>query len=374
VHRRRFQRGCVRKVRSGRKWVWIGKYYEDKEGKTTVLGPCARMTQGEAAAKLQEILRPINEGLGRAPNLPTNFKAYVHRVFVPHKRKLWKESSSRTTIERIDAYLMPALEAVDVREMTRERLQRLLDRSAEHLSRSVIDHLRWDLKSILELAVNDGLMKANPAGSLVTPKWAKTTERPVMTKSDYSLGLSVLDLRERIVYNLAGLAGLRPGEIFALRWAKVGQALIEVAERVYCGLLDTPKTARGRRDAALPPDLAADLEEWRRLSPDSRPEALVFPSERGTFLARDNFLRRNLQTKLAKVGLDWVNFQVLRRTQASVGHMEHIDPKVMADQRGHGIGVAVDVYTRSDVASRREAVSRLEAAMKGGKSKSAEAA
>ena len=63
----------------------------------------------------------------------------------------------------------------------------------------------------------------------------------------------------------------------------------------------------------------------------------MFPSERGTYLSRDNFLRRNIQGKLEDIGLGWVNFQVLRRTQASLGHNEGVDPKVAADQRGHAI-------------------------------------
>jgi integrase len=81
-------------------------------------------------------------------------------------------------------------------------------------------------------------------------------------------------------------------------------------------------------------------------------------------MSRDNFLRRNFQNKLEKVGLAWVNFQVLRRTQASLGHKEGIDPKVAADQRGHAIGVAIDTYTTSDLESRREAVTKLESALK----------
>ena len=85
----------------------------------------------------------------------------------------------------------------------------------------------------------------------------------------------------------------------------------------------------------------------------------MFPSERGTYLSRDNFLRRNIQKKLDKIGLGWVNFQVLRRTQASLGHKEGVDPKVAADQRGHAIGVAIDTYTESDLESRREAVTNL---------------
>jgi hypothetical protein len=61
-----------------------------------------------------------------------------------------------------------------------------------------------------------------------------------------------------------------------------------------------------------------------------------------TFLSRDNFLRRNIYSKPEKIGLGWVNFQVLRRIQASLGHKEGVDPKAAADQRGHAIGVAID--------------------------------
>ena len=61
--------------------------------------------------------------------------------------------------------------------------------------------------------------------------------------------------------------------------------------------------------------------------------------------------------------MGWVNFQVLRRTQASLGHKEGVDPKVAADQRGHAIGVAIDTYTESDIESRRNAVTKLERAL-----------
>ena len=185
-----------------------------------------------------------------------------------------------------------------------------------------------------------------------------------MSKQDVQLALSVLDLRERLVFLLAVLVGMRPGEIFALRWARVDSGMVEVAERVYRGLPDEPKTDRGKGLAAVPPSLAGEIEGWRELSASTSPDSLVFPSERGTYLSWDNFLRRNIRSKLEKVGLGWVNFQVLRRTQASLGHKEGIDPKVAADQRGHAIGVAIDTYTQTDIASRREAVTLLEMALK----------
>ncbi len=111
--------------------------------------------------------------------------------------------------------------------------------------------------------------------------------------------------------------------------------------------------------------MAKTVEEWRAISKDTSPEALVFPSERGTHMARDNFLRRHLRSNLDEVGLGWVSFQVLRRTQASLGHNEGIDPKVRADQRGHAIGVSLNTYTTTDIATRLHAVSQLEQALNG---------
>jgi hypothetical protein len=181
------------------------------------------------------------------------------------------------------------------------------------------------------------------------------------------VALLVLGLRDRIIFLLAVLVGMRPGEILALRWARADSKMIEIAQSVYRGLLDDLKTERGKRQAAFSPDLASEVDSWRNISSDTGPDALVFPSERGTYLSRDNFLRRNIQKKLEEIGLGWVNFQVLRRTQASVGNNEGVGPKVAADQRGHAIGVAIDTYTESDLESRREAVAKLELALAGRK-------
>jgi integrase len=321
------------------------------------------MTEGGARARLQELLNPINETAGFGQTLPTDFKEYVTNVFLPQRRKKWKDSSDKTTTERFKAHLIPAFDGRQLRELT--RLQRFLDsKTKDGLSKSVVSHLRWDLNAVFKMAANDGLIQGNPAGSLVTPKEARTLEKRNMTREEIHLALSVLDLRERIVFLLAVLVGLRPGEIFALRWGRVGPDMVNVMERVYRRLPSHPKSERGKRLAAVPPDLASDLAEWRDVAIDLSPESLVFPSERGTFMSRDNFLRRNIHNKLEKIGLGWVNFQVLRRTQASLGHKEGVDPKVAADQRGHAIGVALDTYTTTDLESRHQAVTTLEQALK----------
>jgi hypothetical protein len=67
-----------------------------------------------------------------------------------------------------------------------------------------------------------------------------------------------------------------------------------------------------------------------------------------------------MEPKLEKVGLEWATFQVLRRTNARLGRKASIDDKVAADQRGHGLGVSLEVYSQSDLEQKIEAVKRLE--------------
>ena len=53
----------------------------------------------------------------------------------------------------------------------------------------------------------------------------------------------------------------------------------------------------------------------------------------------------------------------MRRTNASLGHKAGVDPKVAADQRGHGIGVSMEVYVQADIEQKQLAVRKLESAV-----------
>ena len=82
------------------------------------------------------------------------------------------------------------------------------------------------------------------------------------------------------------------------------------------------------------------------------PDAYLFPTERNTPLSRDNLWNRQMRPKLETIGLEWATFQVLRRTNASLSRKAKIDDKVSADQRGHGLGVSMEVYSTA-ILSRR---------------------
>jgi hypothetical protein len=110
----------------------------------------------------------------------------------------------------------------------------------------------------------------------------------------------------------------------------------------------------------LSPGTIAELNVWRVRLLKQGPESYLFPTERETPLRRDNVWYRDLLPKLKPVGLEWATFQVLRRTNASLSRRAMIDDKVAADQRGHGLGVSLEVYSISGVQQKIDAAKRLE--------------
>ena len=51
---------------------------------------------------------------------------------------------------------------------------------------------------------------------------------------------------------------------------------------------------------------------------------------------------------------------IMRRTHASLSRKAGVDPKLVADQLGHGLGVSLDVYTVAGLDQRLVAVNLLE--------------
>ena len=157
---------------------------------------------------------------------------------------------------------------------------------------------------------------------------------------------------------------MRPGEIFALRRGAISKFHVDIKERVYRGILETPKSPKSIRKAAFSDGLLQDLETWMKRLPDTGPSGWLFPSEKlNKPLARDNVWRRNIRPRLKAVGLDWVNFLVLRRTHATLMYELKVDPKLVAAQQSHAVDVNLNVYTEIPVELKKQAVDGLESVL-----------
>jgi integrase len=322
------------------------------------------MTKAQAQSELAALVAPLNSKRSE-PSERTSFGDFVRDVYLPFYRRKWKRSTARTNEDRLAYHLTSEFDARLLGSFDRDELQVLLDRRAERLSFSVVDHLRWDLRQIFDMAVVEGYLHRSPATLLFTPRECRRAATRVMTAEEVRQMLSVLDVRERLIAKLALLAGMRPGEVFGLRWARIEADYADIRQRVYRGDVDSPKSARSVRFAALSDGLLTSIDEWRAVSVDAGPDAWVFPSERLTTpLAKDNCWRRSFLPRLMPVGLAWANFQVMRRTHSSLQRKRDVDPKTVADQLGHSVDVDLNVYTKTPLGVRKEAVDGLESTLR----------
>ena len=61
-----------------------------------------------------------------------------------------------------------------------------------------------------------------------------------------------------------------------------------------------------------------DLWLWKQECPDSSPDSFIFPNTDGGFMDTGNYRNRILIPLAEKLGLPQLNFQVLRRTMATL--------------------------------------------------------
>jgi integrase len=350
----RYQKGSVKKQR-GR---WVAMWWVDRRRKSRVIGLVKDMTKSEARAVVDGIVTEVNAR--REQNRVWRFGEFVAEVYFPYYSRKWKDSTRDNNVNRVSVHLVSMFGARELSGFRRDELQDLLDAKAQSLSFSVVDHLRWDMKQIFDMAVAEGQVERNPALLLFTPREAAKPVRRVMTIEEVQNYFAVLDRRERLIAKLAIIAGMRPGEIFALTWGRMAATYADIQQRVYRGAIDSPKTNQSVRQAALPEGLLRDIEVWREFSVETSAGAWVFPSERMTPLSKDNCWRRSMVPKLKPVGLAWANFLVMRRTHATLMKALGVDGKLVADQLGHSLDVNQNVYTQSPVESRLAAVNQLE--------------
>lgn len=364
VRRKRFQKGSLQPRKHGRHRVWVASWWEDGSRRSKVLGLCSKMTKGEAESAMTTILQPINEGTSRGPRPVYTFEQFTKDVYLPFCRRSWKESTAGTSEQIVQKHLVPEFGQDLLHTIRRDQLQDFLDRKATELSFSVVAHLRWFLNGIFKLALSDSIISGNPAAELKVPKKCQPGRamRP-LTEEEVNTYLEAFGLREKLIARLAIFEGMRPGEILALRWKSVADEVLRVVERVYKRKFNTPKNGK-IREGAMSDGTLELLKEWAGLAQDPSPDGFVFPSEKVvTPLSLDNLWRRHMFPKLDKIGLGWATFQVLRKTNASLSKKAGVDPKVASDQRGHGLGVSMEVYTSSDMEQKRAALKKLEAAV-----------
>jgi integrase len=119
---------------------------------------------------------------------------------------------------------------------------------------------------------------------------------------------------------IAAFCALRPSEIFGFRWSSWRESHFQIEGTAWRGSLRVgkAKTKSSKAPVTIPDILFPALKMWREQNASLPDDALIFPTERGTPMRPENWLRRKIKPVAKGLGISGpVNFQVLRRTFAT---------------------------------------------------------
>ena len=205
--------------------------------------------------------------------------------------------------------------------------------------------------------MKNGTLARNVATIHAPPK---VEEREIEILTAQQIVERMTKLEGHALYPIAALAiatGTRRGELLGLQWGDVDGATIRVersVEETKAGLrVKSPKTKRGRRNIALPPDAIAILRAHKVKILELRlalgmgnitPETWIFSTIDGDLLSPDNLSRDWRRISTARK-LPRVSFHALRHANASVLISKGVDILTISRRLGHSKpSVTLDVY------------------------------
>src|SRR5271166_303073 len=149
VRRQRYQNGSLQAVSThGKRKMWILQYRDGPSKKYHTIGLFSKMSKSEAQQQQAEFMKEVNARTATAPDPHISFGDFLEGVALPFLRSKWKGSTRDTTENRIRHHLLGEFGQEKLAGLALKRLQAFLSLKAETLSRSVVAHLRWDLRAV----------------------------------------------------------------------------------------------------------------------------------------------------------------------------------------------------------------------------------
>ena len=284
------------------------------------------------------------------PNDPAPFSVIAQRWLTLKKASVQEQTHS-SYAQMLKSHVLPSIGTMQVAKITRATIESLLiDLSAQGVGHRSKVLALWLTTSVLKYACNHGLLKANPAASVVIPKRHQRFRPSPWTHIETARFLdAACEERLYAAFYLLLVGGLRRGELLGLKWQTVdlvnGVIVVKEALRKRAGggvEFAQPKTNSSRRQIYIGTDVVEVLKAHRGLQLLESTHAadlwvehdLVFSTAIGTPIHPDN-LKRVLKRICAQADVPVIRVHDLRHTYASLALRSKVDDKVLSQRLGH---------------------------------------
>lgn len=245
----------------------------------------------------------------------------------------------------LEAHVLPVLGDARLDEVTLRDAQAIADRLlGGGAAASTVRNALMPLRVLYRRAVRDGTASANPCDHLELPAVRGKRER-IAAPGEAERLLSVLRSDDRALWGCAFYAGLRLGEIQALRWPDVDLAsgLIRVShswDRV-AGIV-APKSRAGVRQVIITAGLRDHLTEHAHSAGSG---GFVFGGPTGQAFT-ESAVRNRAKRAWRRAGIATIySLHEARHTCASIFIAAGMNPKALSEMLGHSsIATTYDIY------------------------------
>ena len=354
------------KVRQRNRSWWI---FIDHQGKRKAKKVGTEKAARDVAAKLQAKLTLGDLTWLEKPQPPTEdptFEKFAEQWLELNPNGC-KESTLAFYKDYQKRYINPVFGGRRLSDISRAEIKALLAELAKKkLARNTIRLALASLRGVLTSAVEDGLLAANPAsrlGRFTTSERGQREARAMEPEEAERFLTSARRCCEQYypVFLIAVRAGLRQGEILALKWSDIQfgkdqndvNRFIRVQRRWYRGTFGTPKGGKSRR-VDMSRELRRGLLELRDRAVANASanrqtniaDQLLFPGgDEGNPISVRTLIDKYFEPALDQAGLRRFRFHDLRHTFGSLLIHSGAPLPYVSQQMGHAsIQITADIY------------------------------
>jgi integrase len=363
----RFQHGSLMRVKNKTTDdTWFFRYYEDVDGKRVYrkhrIGSVREFPHRRDAEKAVMSLRAKVNSEVRSPETVNELIEHYLKHELTTARKAYATVEAHTFY--INRYVKPKWGSLKLTEVRTVAVEQWLE------SLSFAPGTRTKIRNVMSAIYSHGIrhewITFNPISKVRTS--AKRLREPdILSPEEFQALLAELEGRDRAIVLLAGSTGLRRSELFALKWADINFAALEVAVTKSCvrNHLGKVKTEASGRPVPLPESVRDALLEWRKESDYNSDDDFLFPSLRlnGEFpLSPDMVLKKAIRPAMLRAGIKGktIGYHSFRHGLATNLRSLGVDIKVAQELLRHSNSrTTLEVYTRAVSAKKHEASSKV---------------
>ena len=284
----------------------------------------------------------------------------------------FKPSTLRLYAQVLRQHILPELGGARLSDVRGPDIQDVVDGLvADGVDPATIRNSINPLRGIFRRAVARGEVAVNPTRGLELPAPRGVRDR-IASPAEAAQLIAALPPRDRGLWATAMYAGLRRGELLALRWEDIdfAEGVIRV-RRSYdpkAGVYLEPKTRAGRRNVPVASVLRGLLIEHRLAT--GRSEGLVFGATADRAFTPSNATRRaatawaranKTRRKHEQEPLQPISLHECRHTFASLMSAANVNAKALSTYMGHAsVTITYDRYGHLMPGNETEAAALLD--------------